>query len=181
MFRVSVLMLAFFAANAAAELDDISNFREYSPTFASSGQPSQKELKALADAGYERIVYIAYSDHRNSLENEDRIVKDLGMEYVQIPVEWSAPTSNDFYMFAGALQRSPDTKTLLHCQVNFRASAFAFLYRVLHEGVSVAEAKRDMNSVWTPNETWRDLIFEVLEDNDISPHCEGCDWTPAEH
>ena len=45
---------------------------------------------------------------------------------------------------------------------------------------AIAEAKADMNSIWTPNETWRDLIFAVLEDNGLSPHCDGCDWTPAE-
>ena len=43
----------------------------------------------------------------------------------------------------------------------------------------MAEAKADMNTVWQPNETWRDLIFEVLDENNVSPHCEGCDWTPS--
>jgi hypothetical protein len=82
----------------------------------------------------------------------------------------------DFYAFAGAMQREPDKKTLLHCQANYRASAFAFLYRVIYQDVPVAEAKVDMNSIWQPNETWRGLIFEVLADNDISPECAGCDW-----
>jgi hypothetical protein len=104
-------------------------------------------------------------------------VKELGMDYVQVPVIWDAPTMADFYAFAGAMQREPDKKTLLHCQANYRASAFAFLYRVLYQGVTVAEAKADMNSIWTPNETWRNLIFTVLADNDISPDCEDCDWT----
>lgn len=161
----------------AAELADISNFRQYSDTFASSGQPSEEQLAVVAAAGFERIVYIAWTDHRNSLEHEDRIVRNLGMEYLHIPVDWEAPTVSDFYLFAGAMQRAPQRKTLLHCQVNFRASAFGFLYRVIHEGVPLAEAKADMNSVWTPDETWRDLIFAVLADNGISPNCSGCDWS----
>ena len=163
-----------------AGLEDISNFRQYSDGFASSGQPSKRELEQLQEAGFERIVYIAYSDHRNSLENEDRLVKKLGMEYVHIPVEWEQPTKSDFYLFAGAMQRASDKKTLLHCQVNFRASAFSFLYRVIYEDVPVAEAKADMNSVWTPNETWKALIFEVLAENGISHQCDGCDWTVKE-
>ena len=100
------------------------------------------------------------------------------MDYVQVPVIWDAPSVSDFYAFAGAMQREPGKKTLLHCQANYRASAFAFLYRVLFLDVPVAEAKADMNAVWTPNETWRDLIFAVLADNGISPDCAGCDWTP---
>ncbi len=175
MLTTALLGIAITAWPASVE--DITNFREYSATFSSAGQPSEKQLKLLKNEGFERIVYIAYSDHENSLENEDRIVKKLGMEYVHIPVEWTEPTKSDFYMFAGALQQEPDKKTLLHCQVNYRASAFSFLYRVVYEDVPVKEAKADMNSVWALNETWRDLIFAILEENDISPECEGCDWS----
>jgi len=78
------------------------------------------------------------------------------------------------------MQRESDRKTLLHCQANFRASAFGMLYRVLYEGVSVADAKADMNTIWQPNETWKKLIFDVLADNDVSADCEGCDWTIEE-
>ena len=164
-------------AHAQEALDEITNFRQYSAQFASSGQPTEAQLETLRDAGFERVVYIAYSDHDNSLPNEDRVVKNLGMEYVHIPIEWSAPTVDDFNLFAGAMQRAAHKKTLLHCQVNYRASAFSFLYRVVHQGVPIAAAKADMNSVWTPNETWRDLIFEILAANGLSPDCEGCDWS----
>ena len=55
-------MLLVAIAARAADLDDISNFRQYSDSFASSGQPTKKQLKSLESAGFERIVYIAYSD-----------------------------------------------------------------------------------------------------------------------
>ena len=103
-------------------------------------------------------------------------LEELGLDYVHIPVIWDQPTKSDFYAFAGAMQREPNRRTLLHCQVNFRASAFSFLYRVIYQKVPVAEAKADMNTVWAPNETWRDLIFDILEENGESPHCDGCDW-----
>ena len=168
------------AAVADDGVADIVNFREYSETFASAGQPTEAQLEAVRDAGYDRVVYVAYSDQRNSLEHEDRIVKGLGMEYAHIPVEWEAPTAADFELTAAAIRSNAGGKTLLHCQVNYRASAFSFLYRVLYEDVPVSEAKADMNSVWTPNETWRDLIFEVLEARGVSPDCENCDWSVGE-
>ena len=160
----------------AAELSEISNFLEYSPGFASSGQPTQEQLDLLKSEGFERIIYIAFSDSGKAIANEDVIVKNLGMEYVQIPVIWDNPTTSDFYAFADVMQRYPDKKSLLHCQVNYRASAFSFLYRVLYQEVPVAEAKADMNSVWQPDETWRDLIFSIMEDNGKSAQCDGCDW-----
>jgi len=160
----------------AGDLQDIRNYKEYSPTFASAGQPTQDQLGELKAAGFERIAYIAFSNSRGAIADEDAVVKELGMDYVHVPVIWEAPTKADFYAFAGAMQRDPDKKTLLHCQANYRASAFAFLYRVLYQGVPVAAAKADMNSIWQPNETWRQLIFDVLEENGVSPHCEGCSW-----
>ena len=172
---MTVFLLCRMSVNAD-ELSDISNYREYSSNFSSSGQPSKKQFSLLKDAGFERIVYIAFSNSGKAFADEDVVVKELGMDYVHIPVIWDQPTAADFYAFAGSMQRDADRKTLLHCQVNYRASAFSFLYRVLYENVSVAEAKADMNSVWQPNETWRKLIFEILEDNSKSPYCDGCSW-----
>ena len=162
---------------SAAELSEIRNYKEYSQTFASAGQPDKEQLQLLKDEGFERVAYIAFSNSRGAIADEDAIVKELGMDYVQIPVVWDAPTMSDFYAFAGAMQREPDRKTLLHCQANYRASAFAFLYRVLYEDIPVSVAKADMNSIWAPNDTWRQLIFDVLEDNGVAPNCEGCDWS----
>jgi protein tyrosine phosphatase (PTP) superfamily phosphohydrolase (DUF442 family) len=175
--RLYLSLLVFAAGGASAsELADIPAYIEYSPTFSSSGQPNAEQLETLKNRGFQRIVYLAYTDQDQSLPFEDRLVKGLGMDFLHVPVDWHAPAKGDFYLYAGAVRQEPSKRTLLHCQVNYRASAFAFLYRVLHEDVAVAEAKRDLNRVWRPNETWRKLIFEVLEENDKSPYCEGCDW-----
>ena len=42
----------------------------------------------------------------SDLPDEDRIVRDLGMDHVQIPVVWDAPSTSDFYAFAGAFSFS---------------------------------------------------------------------------
>jgi protein tyrosine phosphatase (PTP) superfamily phosphohydrolase (DUF442 family) len=184
-FLASLLILApLVAGNALAveeadpALAEITNFRQYSPTFASSGQPSREQFETIAENGFERIVYIAFTNNQNALPDADLVVKGLGMEYMQVPVDFNNPLPADFYAFADSMRRNTDKKTLLHCQVNARATAFSFLYRVIFEGVPVAEAKADMNTVWQPNEVWRDFIFTVMAENDVSPDCEGCDWTP---
>lgn len=158
-------------------MSEILNFRQYSPTFASAGQPTREQLQIIKDSGYERIIYIAFSTVGPAIPEEDQLVKALGMDYLHIPVDFNNPTIRDFNTFVDAMQRETGRKTLLHCQVNARATAFSFLYRVIYEDVPVAEAKRDMNSVWTPNQVWKDFIFSVLAANDKSPECEGCDWS----
>jgi protein tyrosine phosphatase (PTP) superfamily phosphohydrolase (DUF442 family) len=159
-------------------LAEITNFRQYSSSFASAGQPTRDQFQTIADNGFERVVYIAFTNNQNALSDADQLVKSLGMEYMHVPVAFDNPLPDDFYAFADSMQRNTGKKTLLHCQVNARATAFSFLYRVIYEDVSIAEAKADMNTVWQPNAVWRDFIFEVLAQNGLSPDCEDCDWTP---
>jgi len=176
--KMTMLLLIVFVTSSvwATELMDISNYREYSPDFASSGQPTREQLELLKAEGFERIIYIAFSDSGKAFADEDVLVKKLGMEYVHIPVVWDNPSVADFYAFADVMQRYPGKKSLLHCQVNYRASAFSFLYRVLYQDVPVDSAKADMNTVWKPDETWRELIFTILKENGKSALCDGCDW-----
>lgn len=174
-----LLPVVAWAAVGASELNGLNNYLAYSPVLASSGQPTEAQLRTIRSAGYERIVYLAYTDHDRSLPNEDRLVSELGMTYLQIPVDWENPQRDTFYLFAGALAQQPGRKTLVHCQVNYRASAYSFLYRVVYGGVDLAEAKRDMNAVWEPNAAWTRYIFDILAENGISPHCEGCRWASA--
>jgi len=185
MNRIAVLLIVAVSAwqvtaleEADPTLQEILNFRQYSPTFASAGQPTREQFEVLKEQGFERIVYIAFTNNPNAIADEDLLVKGLDMEYMQIPVDFSNPLPSDFYAFADSVRRDRDKKTLLHCQVNARATAFSFLYRVIFEDVPVAQAKEDMNSVWQPNQVWRDFIFELLAQNGKSPECPGCDWTP---
>lgn len=179
MSRLCIAGLLFAVISEGARAQDLSevlNYRELSPLFASSGQPTETQFEAIRDSGFERIVNLAFSTDRRAVAGEDELVRSLGMDYVQIPVVFEAPTAADFATFAAVMQRDPGARTLLHCQVNWRASAFAFLYRVLFQNVPVADAKADLDAVWAPNATWQALIFEVLEANAVSPHCAGCVW-----
>ena len=116
----------FAVEEPPADLAEITNFRQYSASFASAGQPTAEQLQAVADAGFERVVYIAFTNNQNALPDEDQIVKGLGMEYMQVPVDFSNPLPDDFYAFADSMQRNTGKKTLLHCQVNARANGVQF-------------------------------------------------------
>ena len=149
-------VLLHSAAQALEEsnpaLAEIVNFRQYSATFASAGQPTREQFQTIADNGFERVVYIAFTNNPNALPDADQVVKGLGMEYMQVPVDFQNPLPDEFYAFADAMERNKQKKTLLHCQVNARATAFSFLYRVIFEDVAISEAKADIKSVWQPTE-----------------------------
>jgi protein tyrosine phosphatase (PTP) superfamily phosphohydrolase (DUF442 family) len=174
------LILCLSQPSLADGLADISNFRQYNPTFASSGQPTVKQLELVAESGVERVIYLAFTDNKTAIKDEDRAVKSLDMKYIHIPVDFDKPDLGDYQEFLGVMQSSPEMKTLLHCQVNFRASAFSFLYRVLQLEVPMEIAIEDLQGVWAPNEDWYLFITKVLEHYDRDINCDGCDWGASE-
>lgn len=184
LFYKPALLAAVFGALLAwasvgladGEITDIVNYREYDANFSSAGQPDAAQLKLLADAGFKRVVYIAFNDNHTAIVAEDRTVKSLGMDYLHIPVDFDNPTIEDFEDFAAVMNRDQKVRTLLHCQVNYRASTFSFLYRVIYLGVPVAQAKNDLDGVWQADETWYRFIVEVLKQHGMSQQCDDCDW-----
>jgi protein tyrosine phosphatase (PTP) superfamily phosphohydrolase (DUF442 family) len=85
------------------------------------------------------------------------------MSYVHIPVNFQAPRSEDFQAFSQVMRAFENRLVFVHCAVNKRVSAFVFLYRVLHQHVPVAEAERDLDAIWEPDEVWSRFIEGQLQ------------------
>ena len=140
---------------------------DYSPSLTTAGQPTETELPLIASAGYDRVIFLAFTNHPKAVAHEDDIVRDQGLQFIHIPVEWESPSAADFAAFAAVMQTFGSGRTLVHCEVNFRASVFGFLYRVLYEGADVSEAMSLMQSIWVPNDTWEAFIARVMSDKGI--------------
>ncbi len=172
-----LLVVLVFSAYAASGdgLDDVANFREYGPLLSSAGQPTAEQLLAASELGYERVIDLSFNGGNKGIEQEDAVVIDSGMRFIQLPVNWRQPAPADFRTFAAVMQAEPEARTLVHCQLNYRASAFSFLYRVAVLGEDVDAAEADMLEIWTPNSTWSEFITDSLAEYDIDYACEACD------
>ena len=140
---------------------------DYSPSLTTAGQPTEAELSLIASAGFDRVIFLAFTNHPKAVAHEDDIVRDQGLQFIHIPVEWESPSSADFAAFAAVMQTFGSGRTLVHCEVNFRASVFGFLYQVLYRGADVDEAMSLMQSIWVPNDTWEAFIVRVMSDRGI--------------
>jgi protein tyrosine phosphatase (PTP) superfamily phosphohydrolase (DUF442 family) len=149
--------------SASAALDGIYNVRVAGPNLATSGQPDEAELAAIAAAGYTVVINIAlHDDPRYALPDETASVKALGLEYVHIPVKFDAPTERDLLEFFAAMERYRNQRVWVHCAANKRVSAFMGLYWHLRERQPRAQAFALMASVWEPNEVWSKFIADRL-------------------
>ena len=140
---------------------------DYSPSLTTAGQPTEAELPLIASAGFDRVIFLAFTNHLKAVAHEDDIVRDQGLQFIHIPVEWESPSPADFAAFAAVMQTFGSGRTLVHCEVNFRASVFGFLYQVLYQGADVDEAMSLMQSIWVPNDTWEAFIVRVMSDRGI--------------
>ena len=151
---------------ASVKLSEIRNFHAVGDRLGTAGQPSEEQFQAVRDAGFEAVINLALPTSDHALANEGSVVTALGMTYVHIPVDFNSPTDQSFRAFCGMMDAFVNQRVFVHCAANKRVSAFVFLYRVLHQGVSRSEAERDLNALWQPDEVWSRFIENRLESSE---------------
>ncbi|NUQ84485.1 MAG: protein tyrosine phosphatase family protein [Anaerolineales bacterium] len=127
--------------------------------------PTAKQMKAVAGAGVELVINLAPHDVPNAIPNEPELVESLGMQYINIPVNWSTPTRDGLNIFMDAMDANRDRKIHVHCEANFRASAFITIYRILRLGWKPEEAFAVMHTIWDEDAypVWKMFIEDALK------------------
>ena len=142
---------------------EIHNYRQAAPDLATSGQPREDQLAAIAGAGYEVIINLAlHDDPRYSLQDEAASVKALGLQYIHIPVPFGAPSTSDLIKFFDAMASHKNRRVWVHCAANMRVTAFLGLYRCLCEGWAEKPAFALMRDTWQPDGVWSAFIASQL-------------------
>jgi protein tyrosine phosphatase (PTP) superfamily phosphohydrolase (DUF442 family) len=144
--------------NLSAEIREIRNHVALSDRLATGGQPTEKQLRLLAQAGFEVVINLGLMDPRYCLADEAGLVRSLGMAYHHIPVEFQAPQWSDFQQFLELMDRSKGKKVFAHCSANYRVSCFIALYGQARLGWSPEQGWAHIGLVWEPNETWTRFI-----------------------
>lgn len=142
---------------------DIYNYREVNDNLATAGMPSPKQLESLGNEGFEVVINLLPADSEYAVKDEQEIVEAQGIDYRYIPVDFSAPSENDFAQFATYINEVEGKKTLLHCAANYRVSAFYALYAVRSKLWSDEKAEEFVSSVWDPDDypAWPEFIADV--------------------
>jgi protein tyrosine phosphatase (PTP) superfamily phosphohydrolase (DUF442 family) len=153
--------------DSATKLSEIYGFRAVGDRLGTAGQPTQPQFRAVQESGFEAVINLALPTSDNAIANEGSVVTSLGMSYVHIPVDFKAPTSQDFRAFCRVMEAFDDRPVFVHCAANMRVSAFVFFYRVLFQNIAVAEAERDLYAIWQPDEVWSRFIRDELTNHKL--------------
>ena len=145
-------------------MKDIYHYQFLEENLSSSGMPTADQMKEVAQAGVQLVINLAPHDSPNAIPDEDKLVNSLGMEYINIPVTWRGPEVRALTRFLDEMDAHTEKKILVHCEANYRASAFVMLYRVLRLGWNKADAIPVMEKMWNPEDfpVWESFINDQL-------------------
>ena len=130
---------------------------------ATAGQPDEEHFEQLAEAGYKTVI-----DTRSAEEDpgfdEPEVVRQAGMEYVNIPVGHETVEEETFERFR-ELMRDPECRpVLVHCSSANRVGALLVPYLVLDEGKSTEEAEEIATEVGLRSDELKEAALEYVSE-----------------
>jgi len=131
-------------------IEDSYNFRRIHERLTTSGLVSVAQLNDLQSEGYDAVINLLPESNARAVTDEARIVRDQGLDYVYIPVDFEAPTHADLEAFADAMDARSGQKVHVHCAANYRVSAFYSLYALRNGLCTEDEANDIVQDIWNP-------------------------------
>ncbi len=145
-------------------MENIFNYIKINENIATSGQPTVEQLEFISNSGYEVVINLALHDSSNAIVNEDKVVTDLNMSYIHIPVVFENPTLKQLKFFLDVLSVNKERKVWIHCALNYRASAFMYIFHKYYLKTPFDEIDLSLLEQWQPDEKWQNILKTNIED-----------------
>jgi protein tyrosine phosphatase (PTP) superfamily phosphohydrolase (DUF442 family) len=129
-------------------IEDTFNFRRVADRVTTSGLVNAEQLATLGSEGYQAVINLLPDSYEHAVHEEPDIVRGQGLDYVYIPVDFAAPTHDDFVAFSDAMRAHADDTVHVHCAANYRVSAFYGLYAQSQGLLTTAEADALVQDLW---------------------------------
>ncbi len=139
-------------------MEFILNYIKINDMIHTSGQPTQKEFEEIANNDFDIVINLSLATSEGKIENEDDVVSELGMNYFHIPVDFENPTEENLRMFIQLLSSLENRKVWVHCIMNYRVSAFMYVYHKYILRTPFDQIDLSMFDEWSPSEKWQEIM-----------------------
>lgn len=139
-------------------IESIRNYVRLTPNIGTAGQPREEQFIAIAEEGFATVINIAMPDHPDSIDHEGRLVSELDMLYIHLPVPFEAPRADHVRQFCKILKAREDNPVFIHCIMNYRVSAFMYHYLTAVKGVSATDARSPIFDLWQIEPAWQEIM-----------------------
>ena len=134
---------------------------------ATAGQPNEEHLKLLVEAGYKTVIDLRIPEEDRGLD-EQEVVRQAGMEYVNIPVGHETVEDETFERFRELMRDSERRPVLVHCSSANRVGALLVPYLILDEGKSTEEAEEVASEVGLQSEELKQAALRYTNERSES-------------
>ncbi len=145
-------------------MENILNYIKINENIATSGQPTDEQLELISTCGYEVVINLALHDASNAIKEEDKVVTGLGMSYFHIPVIFDDPKNEQLKLFLDILSMNENRKVWVHCALNYRVSAFMYVYHKYYLQTPFEEIDLSLLEQWQPDEKWQEILKTDIQD-----------------
>ena len=126
-------------STAFQAVSGVANACQILPNVISGGQPTAEQLRELKAAGGQIVL-----DLRDPMEprpvDEAALVRELGMEYVNVPVRAGSLDDATLEQILAALRRAGDRTVFFHCGSGSRVGGALIPYFILDQGMEEQDA-----------------------------------------
>lgn len=141
----------------------VVNHVQVNARISTSGKISAEVVEEMARQGYAGVINLLPDSSPHALADEAQLVQQQALAYDHIPVDFAAPTADDYDAFERALDGfRHDQRVFVHCAANMRVSVFMAIYGSRRFGWSPARAAQHIAEVWKPNEPWQAFLRAQL-------------------
>jgi protein tyrosine phosphatase (PTP) superfamily phosphohydrolase (DUF442 family) len=126
-------------SNAFNALRGVANACQILPNVITGGQPTAAQLRALKDAGG-KIVLDVRDPMEPRLVDEPALVRELGMEYVNVPVRAGSLDDATMEGILSVLRGSGDLTVFFHCGSGNRVGGALIPYLILDQDMEEQDA-----------------------------------------
>lgn len=145
----------------AKDASSIKNFLRLNEEICTGGQPTMAELEKLKQEGIRAIINLRRPSEYNA-EEEAAKASELGMRYVNIPVDSSAPQDAQLGDFLKATDDPGNRPAFIHCRSASRVGAFWMVRRVLRDRWSIEKAEDEAKKIGMHNPKLREFVLDYI-------------------
>jgi uncharacterized protein (TIGR01244 family) len=159
-FAVALLTLLapVLAALTLAQAESES-FHRVGEGVAIGAQPTVEQIALLSREGFRTVINLREPSEHDAAA-EEAAVRDLAMDYVNIPVRTSDPKDGQAEEFLKVLANGRIYPVLVHCGTANRAAAFWMIRRIVVDRWSPEAAEKEAREIGLKSPNLRDFALD---------------------
>jgi uncharacterized protein (TIGR01244 family) len=153
-------------AQEKMERPGITNFTKVDAVVACGGATETSALDGLKADGFKTIINLRQpSEQGANIEENSAKARELGLKYVNIPVNGQSPDPQTVDQFLATIADKSNQPAYIHCGSASRVGAYWLVKRVLQDGWAVDKATEEAKLIGLRSPVLEQFALKYIEEH----------------